>query len=290
LSKSAVIKRLEYAVYRLFAGRVRAADDARIDRWGARVARAARLLLASRHRMAVRNIALTFPEKSLEECERIAEQSWRHFATMFLRSIRAHGESVEDLYSRIPIGPPPNFYRARAENRGVILVSAHFGSWEIGSNLLPLSEMKITTVARFLENELLNEELLRGRRREGVEIVDRRDAARALVYALMRKGMVVLLADQHVRPVEGIRLPFLGREAWSSTTPARLALRFGSPILLAFAYPDRVDLEEPIIPGQLPADERSVEALTLRINNTISERIRRNPELWFWMHNRWKNG
>jgi KDO2-lipid IV(A) lauroyltransferase len=287
LPKSAIRKRLEYGLFRSVSSRIRAADDARIARWGATIGALAPKLLQKRHALAIRNIALTFPEKSAAECDAIARAAWRHFGTMFLAAIHAHRESAADLFRKTPI-ERLHFDEAASPGKGIILVSAHFGTWEIGSNLLKLSEMKVTTVARFFDNELLDEELLRGRRRAGIDVVDRRDAARALVYALIRKEMVVLLADQHVVPHEGIRVPFLGRLAWTTTAPARLALRFGSPILMAFAYDDRVDLCPPIIAASLPEEHRNVEWITTRINDIISERIRRNPELWFWMHDRWK--
>jgi lauroyl/myristoyl acyltransferase len=287
VARGRLLQTLELGAYRLFAGRIRGATDAGIERWGARVGWIAPRLLRKRHALAVRNIALTFPEKSPSEIEAIARASWRHFATMFLTSIRAHGESVPEIGRRMQIDRR-HFDEAMAAGKGLILLSAHFGYWEIGSNLLPLAERRVTTVARLLDNPRLDEELLRGRRRENVQIVDRRGAARPLAATLRDGGVVVLLVDQHVLPREGVRVPFLGRPAWTSTAPARLMLSFGSPILCVFCYRDRVDFEPPIFPAAVAAEQQNVESITTQLNEIISARIRRDPELWFWMHNRWK--
>jgi lauroyl/myristoyl acyltransferase len=282
VAKSRIVAGAEYRLYRLFAGRIRALDDAAIDRWGGWLGGAARRMLGKRRRLAVRNIQATFPEKSAEECEAIARASWRHFASTFLESIRAQARPPEEIAAAVAIEGLENLEKALARERGLILVTAHFGAWELGSNLLPLYLPRAATVARGLDNERLDAELRQVRGGDALEIVDRRGAARPLARALKERRAVVLLVDQHVIPREGIRIPFLGRPAWTTTAPARLALRFGTPILPVFCYPGRIEIEQPLWP------EGSVESITGRINDIIGERIRRNPELWFWMHNRWK--
>jgi KDO2-lipid IV(A) lauroyltransferase len=95
-----------------------------------------------------------------------------------------------------------------------------------------------------------------------------------------------------VQPREGILVPFLGRPAWTTDAPAKMALRQASEIVIGFCIPDetghRLDFEEPIRIDQLSDDGKNAEALTLRINEIISRRIAARPELWLWMHDRWK--
>jgi KDO2-lipid IV(A) lauroyltransferase len=130
------------------------------------------------------------------------------------------------------------------------------------------------------------------RARTGAEIVDRQHAARPLLKALQRKGAIIMLPDQAVQPREGILVPFLGRPAWTTDAPAKLALRQQSAIVFGFCIPGttgyRLEFEEPIRIDQLPNDEKNAEALTTRINDVISRRIAARPELWLWMHDRWK--
>jgi Kdo2-lipid IVA lauroyltransferase/acyltransferase len=148
------------------------------------------------------------------------------------------------------------------------------------------------TVARPLDNELLERDLQTLREKTGAHVVDRRKAARALLKTLTARGVVVLLPDQAVQPREGILSPFLGRPAWTTPAPARMALRSGANIVFGFCIPDglrhRLVFEEPIRVDELGERERNVQSLTDRINAVIGRRIVERPDLWLWMHDRWK--
>jgi KDO2-lipid IV(A) lauroyltransferase len=147
-------------------------------------------------------------------------------------------------------------------------------------------------VARALDNDYLERDLAGIRARTGAQIVERRNAARSLMKTLATNGTVVLLPDQAVQPAEGILSPFLGRPAWTTMAPARLAVRAGSTIVFAFCIPDglrhRLEFDEPIRVDQLREDEKDPVALTNRINEVIGRRILQRPDLYMWMHDRWK--
>jgi KDO2-lipid IV(A) lauroyltransferase len=146
----------------------------------------------------------------------------------------------------------------------------------------------VRTVARPLDNELLEADLQKLREKTGAEVVDRRKAARTLMRGLAENAVVVLLPDQAVLPREGVLVPFLGRPAWTTPAPAKMALRADATIVFGFCIPDglrhRVELEGSIRAGEI-ADPV---LLTERINDVLSRRIRERPELWLWMHDRWK--
>jgi KDO2-lipid IV(A) lauroyltransferase len=150
----------------------------------------------------------------------------------------------------------------------------------------------VRTVARPLDNDLLEQELQQIRAKTGTEVVDRRKAARVLMRGLAENAVVVLLPDQSVLPREGVLVPFLGRPAWTTPAVAKMALRAGATIVFAFCIPDglrhRLELEEPIRADLLTEAERDPVELTRRINDVISRRIHARPDLWLWMHDRWK--
>jgi KDO2-lipid IV(A) lauroyltransferase len=147
-------------------------------------------------------------------------------------------------------------------------------------------------VARRLDNEYLERDLARIRARTGAEVIDRRHAARPLLKALEENGVVVMLPDQAVLPREGILAPFLGRPAWTTPAPAKMAVRRSSAIVFVFCIPHetrhRLEFAEPIRVDRLTEAERDPVALTTRINDVISRRIAARPDLWLWMHDRWK--
>jgi KDO2-lipid IV(A) lauroyltransferase len=290
--KNALLQRVEYLLYRAIAGAVRCASEAALRRWGTRLGALARHVLRGRDRLAMRNLAATFPEKSEAERRRIMDECWRQFGREALETIRMQHLPPEEIPKHCHFVNPEVLEDAIALGRGVVIISAHYGGWEI-SGLAAMAYVKnIHTVARPLDNELLERDVARIRARTGVTMVDRQRAARPLLKALQQKGVVILLPDQAVQPREGILVPFLGRPAWTTDAPAKLALRQESVIVFGFCIPGTtghlLEFEEPLRIDQLPSDEKNAEALTTRINDVISRRIAARPELWLWMHDRWK--
>ncbi|HEY6843455.1 MAG TPA: lysophospholipid acyltransferase family protein, partial [Thermoanaerobaculia bacterium] len=150
----------------------------------------------------------------------------------------------------------------------------------------------VRTITRPLDNEFLERDLLRFRSRTGAAVLDRKRAAREILEALSENAVIVLLPDQAVLPREGILVPFLGRPAWTTPVPAKMAVRRGSTIVFAFCIPHgsehRLEFGDPIQVDQMTEAECDPVVLTRRINDVISTRIAAHPELWLWMHDRWK--
>lgn len=290
--KNRVLQRIEYTAYRLIAGAVRRMSEERVARWGTRLGALSRRVLRSRDRLAMRNLRAAFPSRSEQELREILDKSWRYFGWEMLEFVRAQAYSLEELAERCPFVDAELLEQARARGKGTLLLSGHFGGWEIGGLAIMSIVNDVRTVARPLDNELLERELAMSRGRTGVEVVDRRRAARALLKGLAENAVVVLLPDQAVQPREGVLVPFMGRKAWTTDAPAKLALRSGATIVFAFCIPDRtrhrLEFEGPIVVDELNESERNPVALTERINDVISRRIAARPELWLWMHDRWK--
>jgi KDO2-lipid IV(A) lauroyltransferase len=290
--KNALVQCVEYILYRAVARAVRSASNDSLRRWGTRLGNLGRVILRSRDRLAIRNLAETFPEKSDAERRRIADECWRHFGREALATIRMQHVPIEEIPSYCPFVNVQLLEEAIARGRGVVLLSAHYGAWEIAGLAIMALVKNVSTVARPLDNELLERDLVRLRARTGAEVVDRKRAARVLLKTLSRKGVIILLPDQAVQPREGILVPFLGRPAWTTDAPAKMALHQASEIVFGFCIPDtaghRLEFEEPIRIDQLGEDGKNAEALTTRINDVISRRIVERPELWLWMHDRWK--
>lgn len=290
--KSALQQRIEYLLYRGVAALVRAGSEERVQRWGARLGTLARKLLRRRDRLAMRNLRATFPERDDAELRQILDECWRHFGREMLAYVRLQNMTTEEIATRCSIENPEIPDGARREGKGIVFITAHWGGWEIAGLLMSALVPGLHIVSRRLDNEYLERDLARGRSQTGAVMMDRRGAARTMLKVLMQKGSVAILPDQAVQPREGILVPFLGRDAWTTPAPAKIALRAGSTIVFGFCIPVgtryRLVFEEPIRVDKLTEEERDPVALTKRINEVISRRITSRPELWLWMHNRWK--
>jgi KDO2-lipid IV(A) lauroyltransferase len=290
--KSLLVQRAEYALYRAVAWAARRLSEDGVVKWGDRLGNVARRILRKRARLAMRNLRETLQERSERELRAIAKACWRHFGREALISIRMQDMPLEDIASRVEFVNVEVLERAIARGEGTILISAHYGGWEAAGLALMSVVKNVRTVARPLDNQFLERDLLRFRSRTGAAVLDRKRAAREMLQALSENAVVVLLPDQAVLPREGILVPFLGRPAWTTPVPAKMAIRRGSSIVFAFCIPHgsehRLEFEDPIDVDQMTEAECDPVVLTRRINDVISARIAAHPELWLWMHDRWK--
>lgn len=290
--KSLLLQRVEYAVYRFVTKRVSRMSDEAIARWGTRLGALAAKVLRGRDRLAMRNLQTVYPDRDRRELRRTLDAAWRHFGREALQYLQTQKMTAEEIAARCPIVNGQLVTEGIARGNGTIIISAHWGGWEIAGLAVMSIVDRVLTVARPLDNEFLENDLQKLRAKTGTEVVDRRRAARALMKGLADNAVIVLLPDQAVQPREGILVPFLGRPAWTTDAPAKMALRSGSTIVFAFCIPDglrhRLEFDEPIRADQLAEEEKDPVALTKRINDVISRRINERPDLWLWMHDRWK--
>lgn len=290
--KNRVVERIEYAIYHAIATAIRSVRPRTAAAVGSAIGALGSVLLRKRDRLGMRNLAIAFPEKSEKERRAILDASWRHFGREMIAFVRAQTLSREEIARICPFVNHGLVDDARRDGRGVMLLSGHFGGWEIGGLAIMSLIENVTTVARPLDNSLLERDLAEARERTGATVIDRKRAARSLLRTLSKNGVVAMLPDQAVQPREGVLVPFLGRDAWTTDAPAKMAARVGSTIVFAFCIPagavHRLEFEEPIRVNELTEAEQEPRALTSRINEVIARRIRQRPDLYLWMHDRWK--
>ncbi len=184
--------------------------------------------------------------------------------------------------------------RIAADPRGTLVLTAHFGNWELLGQLLPgFGIRSLHGIYRRLDNPLLEKRLRAARQRHGVGAIPRERASRPVLAALRGGGTVAMLLDQNTRSTDRVRLPFLGEMARIPTAMARFAQRSNSPILPVFLVrvePERFRLVAlpPIEPGDYPETEEGVRDLTAAAVAAMEGGIALAPAQWFWVHRRWR--
>ncbi len=244
-----------------------------------------------RRAVALENLRFALPELTSAERHRIASASFRNLGASLMDALAASRLDAARLCQVWRIDGFEHVLAGERERRGVLLMTAHLGCWEVVSWLMGASGRPLVAVGRPPDNPHLDARLRRLRERFGNTMVNKRGAARGLMRRLRAGGYAGILIDQRVRPGQGSELPFFDRPALTSLLPAQLSLRTGAPVVPAFGFLEaggryRAELHEPIWPDISGAGAE--EALTRRYLSVMEAAIRARPRLWMWMHRRWR--
>jgi len=285
--------RIERAAVRGTIGALSLSSDA----FRLNLARAAARLyfrLGTRRRtIAIENLRRAFPELAPPEAIAIARRCAENFGSVFFDFLAASRLSREELSAAVEIEGKDHYLGAVARGRGVFLLSAHFGNWEIGALAAGLLASPIASVVRPLDNPLLDLDLSRLRGKFGNRTIGKKHAAREILREMRAGRTVAILIDQNVLAREAVFVPFFGRAAATSSALALLQKKTDAAVVPVFCRPRgsgryALRFEAPIVLSGLPDAELSVEALTARYTRVAEDAVRAEPELWLWMHNRWR--
>jgi KDO2-lipid IV(A) lauroyltransferase len=179
---------------------------------------------------------------------------------------------------------------ALARRRGVVVVTPHFGNWELMPAYLVARGFGGAVVAREPANPRLAKWLVDARARAGVQTLDALGHPRAILKVLQSGAIVGLLPDLDSKYAAGEFIEFFGRPAWTPTGPAHLAVLSGAPIVPAYMIPrDRgylLTFDEAILPDPEAGKRAEITRLTTAWSRRFEARIRAHPEHWVWMHDR----
>lgn len=231
------------------------------------------------------NLALIFPDMAAPERRRIRSAMADSFGRTFVEIM-----SIPAFQRRAPWSDPSGpgwiaLQAARAQGRGAILVSGHFGQWEAVRGALKARGVECGALYRPVKNPHL-ERTYRANLEAGGRPICGRDGAglRAFVRHLRAGGVVAVLLDQYVKG--GVPIDFLGQPAPSGTMVAELALKHGVPMIPVYGTrePDGIHVAldfEPPIPHTTALE------MTEAAADSLAARVRAHPEQYYWLHRRW---
>jgi KDO2-lipid IV(A) lauroyltransferase len=294
--RSDLRNRAELAAFRLAAGTLGALPRGASDALVRSLARSAFFFGRSRRRVVFDNLAAAFPEEPPESIARIARGSVESLGGAFLDFLEVSSLSEEEIRERIRIVGEEHLRVARARGRGVFLLSAHIGGWELGAIRAGLLGEPISPVVRPLDNPLLERELATRRTRFGNTPIAKRDAARDILRAMRAGRTVAVLVDQNVLAREAVFVPFFGRPAATTPSLALFQLKTEAPVVPVFTWPEgpgryRLEFEPPILAEEFrwSADrDEAVLRATARYMEATEAAIRKAPTAWLWLHDRWR--
>ena len=240
-------------------------------------------------RLVMHNLKIAFGrEKSSAELRAIAR---KHFATLganFFSNIKLPNLSPDELMKVVAVDGIETMQEGNINNGGFVMVLSHTGSWEMFAHLSPIIfGCKVGTIFQALGNPFIDADVRRDRARLGLELFERKEGFVKACQFMRSGGAVGVLVDQHAGDA-GLWCPFFSRLASTSTLAATLALRTDAWLVPAAVYTEGVARWRCVILGQMKPHAQDASKITERINETLEDQIRRAPEDWFWVHNRWK--
>lgn len=291
--RTALRNRLEAALVKGLLGLLSRRTPEAAERFGRRLGLLSRRLLPGRRRLAERNLARAFPERTPAEIAALAREVFAHFGGLATDLLRSSTRPAEECLSRIEVVGLAQALAASRSGRGVLFVTPHLGNWEFAALVTGASGIPSTVIARPLDNPLLDVLLTGFRQRTGNRVVPKAEAAREVLRTLRRGGTIGILPDQHAHPPDAVVVPFFGRPASTTSSVARFAERTGAFVVAAACVRTgparwRITYLPPLDPRSLPEEERGVEALTRRVSAVVEAMVREHPEQWLWLHNRWR--
>jgi len=288
-----MIRALEFAAVRLVSAVVSLLPMRVVRRCGAALGRFVSAVDRRHRRIALENLAAAFPSRSEAELRVLARMMFAHFGSLLLELLKFGTYSPEQMRAAIDVEGAERARQAYDRQRGVLFFTGHFGYWEIQAIVEPLHGHPISVLARPLDNARLNEMLERIRTRTGNAVFYREGAVRKVLRELAANHGVALLIDQHIHTPDAVYVDFFGRPAATTSALAALALRTGAPVVPVFALPlpggrYRLVYEHPVDPPQADTPD-AVREFTQRCTDVLEMYVRRHPELWLWMHRRWRD-
>jgi KDO2-lipid IV(A) lauroyltransferase len=251
-------------------------------------------LYGRRRRVAIANLRAAFPVKSEGEGRQIARRAFANFGRHVMDVLKFDAMTPDQMLSLIDVEGADRVEHAMAQGKGVMFYTGHFGFWELQIMVHAIRFEPILMVARTLDNPLLDALMARIRSRVGTRVIPRQGAIRGLLRGLLRGESVGMMIDQHIQDRSAVPVEFFGRPAATTSGIAMLALRTGSPVIPVFSLPlsggrYRLVYEPPVPP---PGDEAAdpVREFTQRCTDVLEMYVRRYPDLWLWMHRRWRLG
>jgi len=260
---------------------------------GRAVGRLAYIAGGPRRRIALENLASAFPGRTARERRVLARAMFAHFGGLLLELMKFGTYSREQMLAATETEGEERIRQAKAQGRGILIFTGHFGYWELLAIAHALRMEPMSVLARPLDNPYLHTVLEHIRTSTGNTVIYRQGAVRRMLRDLAGGRVVGVLIDQHLHTPDAVYVGFFRRPAATTSALAALALRTGAPVVPVFALPlpggrYRFIYEHPVDPPRADTPD-AVREFTQRCTDVLEMYVRRHPDLWMWMHRRWRD-
>lgn len=252
-----------------------------------------RIASKKRYKITVVNIT-TALEISNHDAKHIAKLAYQNLGITLSELLILDKLTKEEIREYVQYKNIELIEETYKEGNGIILLSGHFGNWELLAYTAGLfTNLPITVIVKPQSNKFADKYLNQTRISGGNKTISMYNAARTIVSELRHGNIIAMLADQNAGRNNDVYAEYFGRYAATYSAPAALSLKFNAPIIIGFAVRDEsgvynVELQR-INPQDFTNDERGIQAMTQKHVDILEEEVRKYPHLWAWQHRRWKH-
>lgn len=262
---------------------------------GARLGRIGFRLLKKQRDKTLAHLRLAFgDEKDEKEIRETALSCFQNLGMGLFELLSIRWRGLNNIQNFITIEGEGHLKEALSQGKGLILITAHLGNWELCGMLLARMGYQLSAIAAPMHNERLGDIAKAYRSRFNIDTITRgeRSSARKIIRLLRGNRILALLLDQDIEG-DGVYVDFFGKKAYTPSGVTSLAIRLNIPVLMIFivredGYRHKIIIDRPDglrKSGDIRSDILFNTALLTKI---IESYIRAYAGQWVWMHNRWQ--
>jgi len=251
------------------------------------------LVLKRRRNIVIENLTRAFNhEKSETEIYILAKNIFQNLGRILFETAWFSRLSKEELEKQMVVKGLEHFNNAHAKNKGVLLLSGHFGNFELLTTSIALFCSPVNIIVRHMSFRPLNPIVDKFRTRLGGKTILAKRSMRKILTALKNGESVGIPLDQSVDWYEGVFIDFFGQMTCTNKGLSLIALKTGAPVIPVFLVRQGLKFVvefQPELPLIKTGDNTiDIESNTQHYTKAIEKFVRRYPDQWFWVHNRWK--
>lgn len=243
--------------------------------------------------IVLHNLTRAFPEKDISELTKIARDCYKNLGIVAAEFFDILSMTKENISDWLEVEGLENYLKAHEKNKGILSFTGHFGNWEIGAAAFAFLCHPLNIVYRTLDSPVIGGIVDRVRSYTGNKLIPKGGAARRIVRLLEKNENIGILIDQNVSWREGVFVDFFGRPASTTKGLAALALQTEAPVLPSFISRKKDGEYRLVIGPEVEISrtgdyDRDILENTQRFTDIVEDNVRKHPEQWFWLHQRWK--
>jgi len=249
--------------------------------------------IKGKHRkITMDNVSMALDLES-NEVEKLSLKIYEHLGQMFIEFLKPSSFGKEYVQAMVEAKGLEKLEKAKARGKGVLILAAHLGNWELLGSALLEHVGPITVVYKMAKNPFVTEFIRKTRKKRGIETIPHRNSARKIMGILKKGEAVGILLDQHATNKDAISADFFGMPVATNYGLALIAIKTGTPVVPAFLVKNEegkycCTYEEPVFLEKGEDMQADILRATTAFNGIMEKWIKNYPEQWFWVHNRFR--